>query len=320
METIRVRVIDRKEQAQGICSFDLVAADEGTCLPAFTPGAHIDVHVPGGGVRQYSLCNDGTEPGLYRIGVLKAEAGRGGSRAMHEQVTTGSVLHIGAPRNLFPLHEASPHSLLLAGGIGITPIFCMAQALWRENRSFELHYAARSKERAAFTDALQSQPLVRHVHWHFDNDAGSTPLDIGALLRRQAADTHLYVCGPRGFMDAVLQTARGQAWAEARLHHECFQADAAPLDGDAHFEVRLARSRKTVQVAAHQTLAAALRDAGVDVPVSCEQGICGTCVTPVLDGIPEHRDSYLMPEKRATNTCFTPCCSRSHTPFLTLDL
>jgi vanillate O-demethylase ferredoxin subunit len=320
MDTLWVRVADRQEQAQGICSFDLVAAEEGSRLPAFTPGAHIDVHVPGGWVRQYSLCNDSTEQGLYRIGVLKADAGRGGSQAMHEQVQIGAVLRIGAPRNLFPLHEQEAHSLLLAGGIGITPIFCMAQALLREGRSFDMHYCARSKERAAFTAALQAAPLGRHVHLHLDDEPASTRLDIEALLNHQSDNTHLYFCGPKGFMDAVLQSARRLGWEEGRLHCEFFQAEPVLLDGDQSFDVRLARSGKTVHVGSHQTVAHALQAAGVDVPTSCEQGICGTCVTKVLEGVPDHRDSFLMPEEQAANDCFTPCCSRSRSPSLVLDL
>lgn len=320
MNTLRVRVAERREQAQGICSFDLVAADEATTLPAFTPGAHIDVHVPGGWVRQYSLCNDSAEQGLYRIGVLKADAGRGGSRAMHEQVQTGTVLRIGVPRNLFPLHEQEAHSLLLAGGIGITPIFCMAQALLRESRSFDMHYCARSKERAAFTAALQTAPLNRHVHLHFDDEPSSLRLDIEALLHRQPHDTHLYVCGPQGFMDAVLQSARRLGWDDGRLHFEFFQAEPVLLDGDHSFEVKLARSGKAVHVRSDQTVANAILEAGVDLPVSCEQGICGTCVTKVLEGTPDHRDSFLMPAEQAANDCFTPCCSRSRSPLLVLDL
>lgn len=321
MHTFLARVADRREEAQGICSFDLVAADGEPALPAFTPGAHIDVHVPGGWVRQYSLCNDSARRDFYRIGVLRADAGRGGSRAMQDQVRIGTVLRIGAPRNLFPLHGSGEHSLLLAGGIGITPLLCMAQALVREGRSFDLHYSARTAARAAFIDALQTAPLDRHVHLHFDDGPPSSRLDIDALLRRQVAGTHLYVCGPAGFMAAVLDTARQLHWPAERLHHEFFSPPAQETPTGARpFRLRLARSGQVVDVAADQSATTALAAAGVSVSTSCEQGICGTCITPVLAGVPEHKDSFLMPHEQAGNDRFAPCCSRSLTPELVLDL
>jgi vanillate O-demethylase ferredoxin subunit len=232
----------------------------------------------------------------------------------------GDVLTIGAPRNQFALVAGAPLSLLMAGGIGITPMLCMAQELARRQEAFEFHYSVRSAARAAFLDRLAVPALHDHVRLHFDDGDAEQRLQIQAVLQPQPAGTHLYVCGPKGFMDAVLQGARNLGWPEELLHYEFFQADAKSLDEDAAFDVRLARSGRIVRVAADRTVVQALAAAGVDVPISCEQGICGTCVTTVLAGRPDHRDSFLLPQERAANGCFTPCCSRSLDGELVLDL
>lgn len=315
---LQVRVASKKAEAQDICSFNLVAALPGQELPAFEPGSHIDVHIPGGLIRQYSLWNSPAETGVYRIGVLREVSGRGGSLGMHDTVHEGSMLQIGLPRNHFPLSTSSGHSLLLAGGIGITPILCMAQTLAKTGRSFELHYCSRSHARMAFVDRLNA--LGQDCRLYVDEDPVGERLRIDEVLAAQPADTHLYICGPKGFMDALLEAARAAGWGEDRLHYEFFQAETAPATGDTAFDVQLMRSGRTVRVGHDQTVAHALISAGVDLQTSCEQGICGTCVTRVLAGIPDHRDSYLMPEEQAANACFTPCCSRSLTPTLVLDL
>ncbi|MDM0028376.1 PDR/VanB family oxidoreductase [Variovorax saccharolyticus] len=320
MALLSVKVTAKREEAVDICSFDLVSAD-GESLPAFEPGAHIDVHVPGGLVRQYSLWNDPCgQVGLYRIGVLKDATGRGGSVAMHEKVVPGTVLQIGKPRNQFALVDTPGHSLLFAGGIGITPILCMAQTLASRDARFELHYCTRSASRTAFREQLSASSLSGQVHLHHDDAAPEQRIDIESLLRAQAADCHLYVCGPKGFMDAVLSVARQLDWAQDRLHYEFFAPVSVVGDGDTPFEVKLAASGRVIPVNPMQTVLQALNAAGVELPTSCEQGICGTCVTRVLEGIPDHRDSFLMPEEQAANDCFTPCCSRSRTPLLVLDL
>ncbi|WP_354443908.1 PDR/VanB family oxidoreductase [Ottowia thiooxydans] len=315
---LQVRVAAKKVEAQDICSFELVAALPGQELPAFGPGAHIDVHIPGGAIRQYSLWNSPADTGVYRIGVLREANGRGGSVGMHDTVQEGSTLQIGLPRNHFPLSSSGKHSLLLAGGIGITPILCMAQSLVEAGRSFELHYCSRSHARTAFMNRLHA--LGQRCRLYVDEDPVGERFRIGEVLSAQPAETHLYTCGPKGFMDAVLQAARGMDWNEDRLHYEFFQTETIPVEGDTAFDVQLMRSGRTVRVGHAQTVAHALMSAGVDLQTSCEQGICGTCVTRVLAGIPDHRDSFLMPEEQAANDCFTPCCSRSLSPTLVLDL
>ncbi|WP_394789840.1 PDR/VanB family oxidoreductase [Rhodoferax sp.] len=319
MSTIRVRVARKQIEATDICSYELVAAD-GAALPAFTAGAHVDVHLPGGLTRPYSLCNDSHETQRYRIGVLRDAASRGGSKAMHEAVHEGDVLEISVPKNHFPLAASASRSLLLAGGIGITPILAMAQALAAAGAPFEMHYCSRAQEHTAFHAEISAAPFGRDVHFHFDDGASVQKLSIPDLLAEVQPGVHLYVCGPKGFMDAVLQTARASGWPEEQLHYEFFSADVGPSVDDASFEVKLARSGRVVRIAADQTVVKALALAGVDIPVSCEQGVCGTCLTKVLEGEPEHKDFYLTPEEQAANDQFTPCCSRSKSALLVLDL
>lgn len=320
MGKINVKVAGKHVEAPNICSFDLVPANDEPSLPPFTPGAHIDVFLPGGWVRQYSLWNNPQEKNVYRICVLNEANGRGGSRAIHEQVNVGGLLQIGLPRNQFELHHKNTPTLLLAGGIGITPILSMAQALAHRQAPFAFHYCARSPGNAAFLDRLAQAPLADKVFLHFDDGPPEQKLDMVDLLKSQPDDCDLYVCGPKGFMDAVLGTARALGWPTSRLHCEFFQADAAPKTGDQPFDVTLARSNRTVRVEAHQSVVQALAAAGIDIPTSCEQGICGTCLTKVVEGIPDHRDSFLMPAEQQANDCFTPCCSRALSASLTVDL
>lgn len=313
---IEVVVAKKQLEAEGICSFEL-AREDGQPLPAFSAGAHIDVHLNGGLTRQYSLCNSASETHRYQIAVLKEPTSRGGSQQMHEMVQEGQCLSISAPRNLFELDSSAEHSLLFAGGIGITPILCMAERLSHLGASFTLHYSVRSRDRAAFLTRLQSSPFADRVHVHFDDEE---PLNALAVLANPAAGTHLYVCGPGGYMEYVLSSGRAEGWPDELLHREYFSAGAEVSAPGEAFEIEIASSGEVMRVAAGQTIIDVLYDAGIDVPVSCEQGVCGTCVTRVLDGIPEHRDSFLTQAQRAANDQFTPCCSRAKSSRLILDL
>ncbi len=316
---LSVRVSRRTEEAQDICSFELVS-DDGTPLPAFAAGSHIDVQVPGGPVRQYSLCNDPAESHRYLIAVLRDPRSRGGSVGMHERVREGDRLSISAPRNHFALaHDADSH-LLLAGGIGVTPLLCMAERLAHAGADFEMHYATRSPERTAFRQRIVSSAFAAKVAFHHDDGADAQKLDLASQLSTPRAGRHLYVCGPKGFMDAVLGTARAQGWPEAQLHYEFFGAEVATVASDGGFEVMLASSGRVIRVAPDRSVVQALADAGVSVPTSCEQGVCGTCLTRVIEGEPEHRDLYLTPEEQAANDQFLPCCSRARSARLVLDL
>lgn len=320
MSTIEVRVARKSGEAEGICGYELVRADGGP-LPPFEAGAHIDVHLPGGLVRQYSLCNAPGETHRYQIGVLRDAASRGGSRAMHDAVDTGSVLRIGAPRNHFPL-SAAGRTLLLAGGIGVTPLLSMAEALARDGAAFELHYSARTAQHAAFRERIGASVFAASIHYYFDAGEGARKLDLAALLARPAPDTHLYVCGPQGYIEHVIGTAKALGWPAARLHVEYFGAPATAPGAatDAAFEVKLASSGKIVHVPAGRTVLEVLAGEGVAIPYSCEQGVCGTCLTRVLAGTPDHRDLYLTEDEQAANDQFTPCCSRAKSPLLVLDL
>jgi vanillate O-demethylase ferredoxin subunit len=317
---LSVRVARIRSEAQDIRSFELVSND-GSTLPSFSAGSHVDVLLPGGLTRQYSLCNDPTESHRYLIGVLRDANSRGGSIAMHNQVKEGDVLSISAPRNHFALaHDAKRH-LLLAGGIGITPILCMGERLAKLGSDFEMHYCTRSRDRTAFYERiLGSAGMTGHVRFHFDDGSDQQKLDIPALLVQPVPGTHLYVCGPKGFMDVVLSTARAKGWPEAQLHYEFFAGADTKAENDGSFEVQLASSGRIILVPADKSVVRALSDAGVHVDVSCEQGVCGTCLTRVLEGVPDHRDLYLLPDEKARNDQFTPCCSRSKSPQLILDL
>jgi vanillate O-demethylase ferredoxin subunit len=317
MSTIDVIVAARTREADGIDSYELVRADGGA-LPPFEAGAHIDVHLGDQLVRQYSLCNPPTETHRYLIGVLRDASSRGGSQAMHERVHAGTRLTISAPKNHFPLVPAA-RTLLLAGGIGITPLLAMAETLAARGAAFELRYCARSAALAAFRERILSSPFADRVQFHFD-DAPAGRLDTAALLAQPDAGARLYVCGPAGFIEHVLATARAQGWAQSQLHVEYFAGAAVDTSGDGAFDVELASSGKVVTVPAGRTVIHVLAEHGVDIPYSCEEGVCGTCLTRVLDGVPEHRDMYLTDEEHAANDQFTPCCSRARSARLVLDL
>lgn len=317
--TLQVRVVKKQIEALDVCSFEL--ADIGDKpLPSFSAGSHIDVRAGDGLTRQYSLCNDPQESHRYLIGVLKDASSRGGSRAMHERIQVGDVLEISTPKNHFALVHEARKSLLLAGGIGVTPILCMAERLSAIDADFEMHYCARSRDRTAFADRIARAPFGVKVQFHFDDGDASQRLNLAQLLESPKAGTHLFVCGPKGFMDAVLKTARDLGWPESQLHYEFFAAEVVRFESDGGFEVKLASSGRVVLVGKDKTVVQALAAAGVEVPVSCEQGVCGTCLTRVIEGTPDHRDAYLTTEEQALNDQFTPCCSRSLSRCLVLDL
>ncbi|ROZ62113.1 PDR/VanB family oxidoreductase [Ramlibacter sp. WS9] len=318
MENLAVKVVRKTVEAQGIAGFELARAD-GAPLPPFSAGSHIDVQVPGGLTRQYSLCNDSGEQHRYRIAVLRDPASRGGSVAMHDAVREGDVIHISEPRNHFPLHHAQ-RSLLFAGGIGVTPLLCMAQRLASIGADFELHYCTRSPERTAFMDEIAASPFAGRVHFHHDSGPPSQKLNLQKLLSQPDPGTALYVCGPTGFIGHVVDTAKGNGWPAGQIHLEYFGAAPQDTSGDTAFEVKIASTGKTYTIAADQSVVHALQAQGVDILTSCEQGVCGTCITRVLEGEPDHRDLYFTDEEKARNDQFTPCCSRARSKTLVLDL
>jgi vanillate monooxygenase ferredoxin subunit len=313
-----VRIGRKATAAQDVVTLDLVAIDGGA-LPPFDAGAHIDVEVRPGLLRQYSLCNDPAETHRYQIGVLRDPESRGGSIAVHDELAEGQLIRIGAPRNRFALVPARC-SLLLAGGIGITPILCMAERLARDGAAFEMHYCTRSAPRTAFAARIAAANWAGRVSLHHDDGPPEQRLDLKRVLSAPHDETHLYVCGPRGFIDWVCDTAHAAGWAPANMHFEHFAGQEPAGTEERAFEVRLASSGRTILVPPGRSVAAALHASGISLPVSCEQGVCGTCLTRVIAGEPEHRDSYLTDEERCRNDQFLPCCSRSRSACLVLDL
>jgi vanillate O-demethylase ferredoxin subunit len=316
---LQVVVVHKTDEAQDICSFALAAPD-GRRLPAFAPGAHVEVHLPNGLVRHYSLCGDPRERRRYQIAVLKTPDSHGGSRAMHELVQAGDRLEISAPRNHFALAPDAARTLLFAGGIGITPIIAMAEALHRAGADFALHYCCRSPQRAAFTERLMRSAYAHRVHFHYSEAGPARRIDLPTLLAAPGPRTHLYVCGPDGFMDAVTGCALAQGWPGERVHREHFAAAAHDRSADLPFDIRIASTGAVVHVARDTSALHALAAHGIRVPSSCEQGVCGTCLTGVLDGEPDHRDLFLDAGQRVRNDCMALCCSRARSPVLTLDL
>jgi vanillate O-demethylase ferredoxin subunit len=316
---LSVQVVRKQVEATDICTYEL-ADPLGNPLPSFSAGSHVDVHIGDGLVRQYSLCNDPRETHRYMIAVLRVPSSRGGSAAMHEAVQEGDVLEISEPRNHFQLAHGAKRSLLVAGGIGVTPILCMAERLANIGANFEMHYCTRSSSRTAFVERIQRSSFADRVHFHFNDGPAEQKLDAERLLAHSPPDTHLYVCGPTGFMDWLLEAARAAGWPPQRLHREYFASEVRALPSDTEFEVRLASTGKVYRIARDQTVVAALAKQGIEIPTSCAQGVCGTCLTRVIEGEPDHRDIYQSDAQRARNDQFTPCCSRALSPRLVLDL
>ena len=307
-----------RNSGAGIRIFELRAA-HGEQLPIYQPGAHIDVTLGNGLVRQYSLCCDQPSLQRYRIAVKQEPQSRGGSSWLHAEAREGDTLPISAPRNAFALADAAGSHLLFAGGIGITPVLSMAYALLRDGAEFHLHYFVRDEGSVAFRDELIGTPLARCVSIHAGLSAEQTGLVISSTLENTALDTHAYTCGPGPFMAAVVDLAAIRLGA-SQVHKESFSAPVAEA-GDAAFVVRL-RNGREIEVASDKTALACLQEAGVEVDCSCEVGVCGTCQTRVIDGIPDHRDGFLSEEEKASNLWFMPCVSRARARagVLVLDL
>lgn len=320
---LQVRVTRKTMDATDIAVLELTSVDEARQpLPAFSAGSHVDVHLPNGLVRQYSLCNSPADSHRYQIGVLRDSASRGGSAAVHDLLKEGTALEISSPRNHFPLAVDASHSILLAGGIGVTPILCMAERLSATDAPFDFHYCTRSPQRTAFRSRILASAFATRVSFHHDDGEESQKLRLRELLESRLDPTgvHLYVCGPQGFLDWVIESAQTVGWPAPQLHYEYFGAEVSKSSSDAEFEVQVSSSGLLVRVRGGQSVVEALAANGVQVETSCEQGVCGTCMTRVLRGTPDHRDHYLTSQEHAANDQFMPCCSRSKSPLLVLDL
>ena len=282
---------------------------DGEALPPFEAGAHLDIYLPDVDLwRQYSLCSDPAETGFYEIGVLKDPQSRGGSVAMHKMAQPDTAFCITGPRNHFPLNETATETVLIAGGIGVTPMIAMAQRLHSLGKDFTLHYCTRGKEVTAFQDMLDGAGFAERVVHHFDDEEDTQRLDLQRDLPAPDSATHLYVCGPQGFMDWVISGAEAAGHQAANIHREYFSADVS-LEGDS-FDVECVASGITVTVGSDDTIAKALARAGVEIEVKCEEGVCGTCITDVIEGEIDHRDQFLTDEEREDADQICVCCSR----------
>ncbi|TBU91963.1 PDR/VanB family oxidoreductase [Phytopseudomonas dryadis] len=316
MSTIAVTVSAIEPQGRANRSLRLEAV--AGRLPAFEAGAHIDLHLPNGLVRQYSLANAPHQRDHYLLCVKREPGSRGGSEFIHSQLAVGCQLQVSPPRNAFPLRLAE-HCLLVAAGIGITPLLSMAETLQAEGRSFSLHYYTRTPQDVAFADRLRERFAPASIHLHHSSQGRSPRQHLPAELLDRRPGSRLYLCGPQAFMAALRERAHHLGWPDEHVHSEAFAACAEERTG-ASFEVRLARSGRTLTVNADQSIAAALMASGVDVPLSCEMGICGACLTGLLEGQGDHRDHVLSEAEKAADRQIALCCSRSRSARLVLDI
>lgn len=315
-QTLMVQVADVRAEARDVMILELRAMDGGQ-LPPFEPGSHLDLHLPNGLVRQYSLTNDWRERDRYLIGVGRAADSRGGSSYVHSNIRAGAQLKISAPRNNFPLDEDATGFLFIAGGIGITPIIAMVRWCAANQKPWRLIYAARSRQRAAFYEELCALGSDR-LHFHFDDERGQV-LDTAQAISGWTEGERIYCCGPDPLMNAVKDCSASLPSGAVR-----FEWFTAPVTDEPQqstsFTVRLERSGVEFEVPEQKSILQVLEEHGFEIPFSCREGLCGTCVTNVCSGEPDHRDYVLSDEERASGKMMTICCSRSKSDVLTLDL
>jgi ferredoxin-NADP reductase/nitrite reductase/ring-hydroxylating ferredoxin subunit len=312
---LRVQIARKWQAADGIAGFQLRPIKGN--LPTFQPGAHIDVHMPNGEIRQYSITNGPGESDSFTIGVKLEPESKGGSKCMHETVREGDILAISEPRNNFPLRRDAVKTLFIAGGIGITPLLAMAQALHHSGLKHELHYFAQNEAQLAFPDRLEG--LQDTLTTHLGLDPAATGRKLRELLASYRSAMHVYLCGPGPMLQAARQIAAEAGWPETAVHYEYFK-NTNKIDDSSSFEVALARSCVTLQVPAGKTILAVMREHGIDMPSSCEQGACGTCLATVIEGVPDHQDVYLNDAERRSGTKIMPCVSRAKSARLVLDV
>lgn len=313
--SLRVHAV--RDEALGVKSFELQPFGQGE-LPAFTAGAHIEVHLEPTLTRCYSLLNSPEETLRYVIAVQRSQNEFGGSRFLHERVKEGDTLQISLPRNNFPLDEGVRRVCFIAGGIGITPLMSMMHRCNVLGIEWNLHYGVRTPANAAFLPELEklAQATGNKVKTYFDRVPGGEGIALERLVREQSHDTHFYCCGPKGMLEAF---EKATAPISERAHLEYFSAksEAAKSGG---FQVQLAKSGLTLDVPPGKSILDVVSDAGIDVQTSCREGICGSCETRIISGIADHRDSLLSDSERLENKSMMICCSGAKSPLLVLDL
>jgi phthalate 4,5-dioxygenase reductase component len=317
IETRILRVTHTAPAARGIQRFEL-QDPEGRPLPGFTAGAHVRVKTPSGAWRSYSLCNEPAQTTSYEIAVKREVSGRGGSVSLIDGVSVGDLLEVQAPENQFALDDRAARLLLIAGGIGITPLMAMIRQLEAEGRPYQLVYLTRDAESTAFLDELRAPERSGQIKLHHDQGEPSKALDLWPLLEKPGSlnGLHLYCCGPTGLMEAVRDMSGH--WPASAVHFESFGVDTQPKADDQPFEITLRSSGQTLTVPVGQTILQTLRHHGLAVPFSCESGTCGSCKTGLLQGQADHRDMVLMADEKATRIMV--CVSRAHSSSLVLDL
>jgi ferredoxin-NADP reductase len=313
-ELIEVRLTAIRYAARDTNIFEFRRPDDKP-LPSYEPGAHVDLHLPNGLVRHYSLIVARPDATVYTFAIKRDPASRGGSRYIHDELRVGRTLKISSPRNNFPLAEDAHHTILLAGGIGITPIWCMVQRLQEHGRSWQLHYACRSRADMAFYDSLQGLP---EAYFHFDDENAGRVLDVAGIVAAANEHAHIYCCGPTPMLEAFETATTGRP--REQVHIEYFTPKQEPAARKGGFVVELARSGQEIFIPEGRSILEVLLDEGVDVDYSCELGICGACEQRVISGVPEHRDSILSEEEQAENTRVMICCAGCKSERLVLDL
>lgn len=321
LKKFKVQVDSVKSETEDIFSYVLVNPD-GDELPEFAPGAHIDLHLDNGLIRQYSLCGPRWERQSYLIGVLLEQPGTGGSQYIHNNVKAGDTLEISEPKHLFKLNPNAQRHLMIAGGIGVAPILAMAYSLEQTNADYVFHYCTRSPQQMAFMDEVTGLVKQGGLHLHFDGGNPKNGLDIKATLREYSEGTHLYYCGPVGMMNAIAEAC--SHWPKGTVHYELFSTEGITstktetIGEDDEFQIRISSTDAVYSVPSYKTIVDVLRENGFDIDTSCEDGFCGTCLTRYLEGEPDHRDEILDDEDHEEFVLI--CCSRSLTPELVLDL
>lgn len=308
------RVRSMRVEATDILSLELVRADGGA-WPDAAPGAHVDLQVPGVGMRQYSLLPSATQRSLW-IGVQRDPATRGGSRWVHDSLRPAQAVRVGAPRNHFALEDGDAPVCLIAGGIGVTPLLAMAERLHAGTRAWTLHYCVRNRERLAFADSLARYGT--HVRLHLDDEAEG-PLDLAALVRAQPQGSHFYCCGPAPMLAGFASATAHLPPDQCHVEHFAPAAPEGELPGGS-FVVELGRSGSCFVVPPDRSILDILLAEGLDIPHSCRNGVCGNCETRVLQGTPQHRDVVLSPQEKASGQTLMVCCSRAEGERLVLDL
>ncbi|MFY9657763.1 MAG: PDR/VanB family oxidoreductase [Methylocystis sp.] len=318
-EASRSVIVAKKNlEAHNMMSFELVDAHGGE-LPPFSAGSHIDVTIPGNIVRQYSICNSPKERNRYVIGVWKDGNSRGGSVALHDAVNVGDRLEISLPRNRFRVPKNATRAILLARGIGVTPILSIADDLKTRGVPFELHYVYALMAPNAFSGFIGASSFAENTTYYLESSKDNQLLNPATLVADRPDDTQLFICGADWWMDPIVSLAKQKGWSDERIHIERFTAKLAAPVLDKVFEVKIASTGAVYKIPGDKTVTAFLEENGVKIPTSCEQGVCGTCKIKVLEGEIDHRDKRLTPEQKAEGY-FLACVSRGKSDLLVLDL